>query len=125
METYNKKTFIRTETPLYSIPKNCFNLTDDNAVGWFRNAYNPAGWHIFPLDTYTDEWLKNHDINTSNVFRILSDDGNSCIVRININTCRVLWFNNQYYEDTDIPAFECYWTQYNCLIMDDTSAFAV
>jgi len=94
-------------------------------IGWFRTKINMAnGWSIYPLDSKDIRWFKSQKEPTKNVFRVATDKGTT-LVKINLTTARMLWFDNDTYMNTDKISWEKRWVTWEELYIDSTTyAFA-
>ena len=90
-------------------------------IGWFSNKHNKAvGWAIYPLDKGDLKWFKDSKESTDMVFRVASDKGTS-IVKINLKSNRILWFDNAKYVDTDKITWEKRWWAWDTLLIDNNT----
>lgn len=94
-------------------------------IAWFSNKYNrAAGWSVFALDSSDLKWFKDQGESTKNVFRVATDRGTT-LVKINLTTARMLWFDNDTYINTDKISWEKQWVSWEHFIIDRTTyAFA-
>lgn len=94
-------------------------------IAWFSNKYNrAAGWNVFALDSSDLKWFKDQGESTKNVFRVATDKGTT-LVKINLTTARMLWFDNETYMNTDKISWQKRWMSWETFIIDRTTyAFA-
>ena len=75
-------------------------------LGWFSNKYNPRGWVITKLSSDDKKWVRENGINTNDVFRSFSDNGNTSLVKINTKTGTYAFADNEHLENTDELKFD-------------------
>lgn len=73
---------------------------DEDIVGWFSNKYNKFGWLLTKLESYDQREFNPK--NEKGIFRSLSDNGHTAIVKINAKTGTYAFIDNDAYEDGKI-----------------------
>jgi hypothetical protein len=81
------------------------NVDRSKLLGFFTTKANSSGWYLFPLDSFTKKDLESHKINTKNVYRIVGKHGMN-IIKLNPNTARVQFFDDNYHLETDSHKLE-------------------
>lgn len=90
-------------------------------IGWFANKTNMAvGWAVYPLDKADLAWFKAEKESTDNVFRVASEKGTS-LVKINLKSNRMKWFDNKTYTETDKISWDKQWYSWDRMIIDNNA----
>ena len=63
-----------------------------------------AGVTISTLTPFDQKWLSGDGIDTSNVFRVNTQNV-STVVKLNLESGTIAWFDNEYYMNTDKAKF--------------------
>jgi hypothetical protein len=100
----NSRVSVRDKLPnypyTYKLPQNA------EPLGWFNNKYNIFGWVITKLEKADNIWFRDEGVSIDGVYRVYSDNGNTNIIKLNINSGTYAFINNDHYEKTDEIKFE-------------------
>jgi len=75
-------------------------------IAWFATNKNKLGFWVYKLDKADLAWLKNSKESTKNVYRVVSDENHTNIMKIDMKKGKVVFFDNKKYEDTDKISWE-------------------
>ena len=90
-----------------------------NPVGYFRTKENPSGWAMYNLDEMDLFWFKGRNESINRVFRIVSDKGNTTLVKFTQKFGTVYFFDNLFYESTDCIAWIVKGVKIDALFFDN------
>ena len=83
------------------------NSRHGKPIGWLCIKDNVFGWSLHELDESDRQWFTDQSEQTTNTYRIVSDKGNTSLVRMSPKHGTAYFFDNEFYEKTDLIAFEC------------------
>jgi len=90
-------------------------------LGWFSTSRNVGGWGVYTLSSFDERWMKDEKVNTKNLFRVLSDKGNTSIVKLNLVKGTFAFIDNEVLVSSDVVKFEKM-SAYKQFWIDNTNA---
>jgi len=87
-------------------------------VGWFRTTENLCGWTIYNLDTCDLAWFESQKEDIDRVYRVVSHNNHTSLVKFTKKMGTVYFFDNAFYESTDLIAFEIQGVKVAALYLD-------
>ena len=80
-------------------------------IGWYATRHNMAeGWTIYPLSYVDKKWFSKTNEPTKGVYRTWSSNGNTTLVKFDLEKGTVDYFNSKKYEDSEDQGI--YWEKH-------------
>ena len=115
-----KRVFLREPGSKSSTDSSKVGRKYGEPLGWFATKDNMAfGWTIYELDNADKAWFSSEKVSTKGVFRIVSHNGNTTLVKFDLSKNKVWFFDNEEYEKTNDIVFEKKPVTFDRLFIDD------